>query len=216
MRAVNHPTNTTTMVVPFATTSAGWLWISPVHPGSLTEGVGRGRCSRVIYNFIFWLRKNIYCYSGFTLVLLFYCIIAPKMALYPPHDHPRSKILSISPPPHLSFFGCLLCGPLSVCSHLRPHRNLLLFYFWHSIRRPKRWEYHPPRAQTPVHLLSQTPLTTSNNFRLIVVCCRLKWQFEAKTPPISFVSMWLNSLALTKKQYVAKGSPTPQVTDTDP
>jgi len=86
---------------------------------------------------------------------------------------PGRKSSPASPPPRPSIFGWLLCGLLSVCGHLRPHRNLFLFYFWHSICRPKQLEYPPPRAQTPAHLLSQTPLTASTNFWQIVVCCGL-------------------------------------------
>ena len=57
---VNHPTNTTTMVVPFATPAAWWWRISPPHSlGASVEGFGGGQRSRALFNLADWPRKKL-------------------------------------------------------------------------------------------------------------------------------------------------------------
>jgi len=165
-RAVNHPTNTTTMVVPFANTAAWWWQISPPHPREPLYG--RGWLRAVFEGYIQFSnlakKKN---YLLLTSILFqFYSSIAllpPKRWHYIPHAiTPCLNSSPISPPPCPSIFGWLLCGPLSVGGHLRPHRNLLSFYFDTPFAAPNDGNtlphaLKPPRASSLRPLLPLPP-----------------------------------------------------------
>ena len=73
------------------------------------------------------------------------------------------------PPLRPPVFGWLLRLKSSTGGHLRPQCILYFIFFLHSICHSKRWDGVPPCAPRPARLRSNTPPTSSADYR--VNCC---------------------------------------------
>ena len=146
---VGLPANITTML----------LLPVPV-PGSLLPRGCRDRGKTAIYNLLIKLRNKLITIHN--IFILVFCLpllfgLPPKMmdpqshALPPGHGHTLQYILLCSPQPQLKV-GC--CVPSLFASNLRHHRDLYLFIFCLTNRRPKQYMMtpHPPIPPQP-HLL---------------------------------------------------------------
>ena len=155
---VNHPTNTTTMVVPFATTAAWWWQISPPLPqGPLRNGLVEGGV-RGFYLICMTGREkiitklDIFYFNSFSLHLS-----PPKWwNITPLHAPSQSNLLFIIP--YVAFTSFWLVVVFVLISR-RPTKATSWFivnYFSLSQSSPKWWGNIPPHTTSPTSLLPQT------------------------------------------------------------
>jgi len=115
--------------------------------GASAERVGRGRCARVLYNFIIRLRKNNLrllpaIYFIFSMLLI---TIAPTiMTLHPQHDHPQSNLLScITYLMSVSFWLAVVFTIITWWPSKAKLYFICDYFFCPSNCCPKRWDNFP-------------------------------------------------------------------------
>ena len=141
-------------------------------PGASPEGVGVGRCARVLFNSADRPRKTIVTKLNDLLhVFTSYSTSnAPKTTeLCFPCASRSSQLPSILLFVAVASF-CLVVALIII--DRRPFKAAVYFILYiccRSICRPKRWDGVPPRAPRPARLRSNTPPTASANYR--VDCC---------------------------------------------
>jgi hypothetical protein len=141
-------------------------------PGASLEGVGVGRCARVLFNSADRLRKKLIT----KLNNLFYVFTfnststAPKtMKLRFPRASRSSNLPSILHSVAAASFRLVVAVKIVDRASFKATMYFILNIFCRSIRRPKRWDGVPPRTPRPGRLCSNTPPTGSANYR--VDCC---------------------------------------------
>jgi hypothetical protein len=141
-------------------------------PGASLEGVGRGRCTRVLFNSADRPRKKLITkLNNLCYVFTFNSMSnAPKtMELRFPCTSRLSNLPSIQPSVAAASFWLVVAFKIVNWRSFKSAVYFILNIFCRSIRHPKRWDGVPPRAPCPARLCSNTPTTGAAEFGLIVV-----------------------------------------------
>ena len=136
-------------------------------PGASLEGVGPGRCARVLFNLADRPRRKLIN----KLNNLFYVFTsystsnAPKtMELRFPRASCSTHLPSILPSVAVASFWLVVA---LIINDRRPFKAVvyfILYIFCRSIHRPKRWDGVPLCAPLPTRLRSIIPPTASANY----------------------------------------------------
>ena len=141
-------------------------------PGASSEGVGRGRGARVLFNSAERPRKKLIAkLNDLFYVFTFYSTSkAPKtMELHFPRASRLSHLPSILPFVVAASFWLVVVFKIIDRRPFKAAVYFIFYIFCRSICRPKGWDGVPPRAPCPARLRSNTPPIGSADYR--VDCC---------------------------------------------
>ena len=138
-------------------------------PGASSEGVGRGRCARVLFNLAELPRQKLITKLNdlFYVFSSYLTSNAPKtMELRFPCASRLLQLPSILPFVAAASFWLVVALIIIDRRPFKAAVDFIFIFFCRSIRRPKRWDGVPPHATCPARLRSNTPPAASTNYRV--------------------------------------------------